>query len=213
MFPIYGFIRNGWPIVIDYASDPTSVTTLSVSVGGQTWTTPLESGRHLVKVIYDGGAAPDSAVALIAVQAAAPSDGGTGDPRRVEVNGIGAGPRAVGSVAIEDLNFAVSGQQIGGDYARFGYRTSSEFNKVTMEILRYGLGKRDGRRLITVDTIAQYRVGSLPPGTFGPRMWDGREQTSAQASHGVHRLQVRGWEVDGDESWVSAISDQAVRTP
>jgi hypothetical protein len=42
-------------------------------------------------------------------------------------------------------------------------------------------------------------------------MWDGQVAASGQPSHGVHRLQVRGWETDEDESWVAATStDQVV---
>jgi hypothetical protein len=212
VYAVYGFVRDGWPIVVDYDSDPESATWLTITVGDKSWTQGLESGRHFVKLQYRGGGARESTPALFTLESAVrgtrPSQ-----PSPLIILGLGCGPRAVGSVAINDLRFAVSGRQVGGDFARFGYRTSSPFSRVAMEILRYGRETRDGRPVLTVATVAEYGLGAVPPGTFGPRVWDGRELRSGQPSHGPHRLQVRGWEVDGDESWVSAISPDAVTGP
>ncbi len=212
-FAVYGFVRNYWPVVIDYDSNPDSVTWLTVTVGGREWVRRLESGRQFVKFTYEGGQAPESAGALFVVHSETRSASGPGRPLPVDVTGFGCGPRAVGSVAINNLRFAASGRQLGGDFARFGYRTTSAFNKVRMEILRYSLDTRGDRPLITVSTVAQYGAGPLAPGDFGPRMWDGRDLKSHRPSRGTHRLQVRGWELDGDESWVSAISPDDVQGP
>jgi hypothetical protein len=213
-FPIYGFIRNGWPMVADYKSQTDSITWLTVSVpGAPVWSQRLPSGEHLVKVIYTDGDAPRSAVALIALQSRAETTGDEVIPLPIEVFGLGAGPRAVGSVAINGVNFALSARQLGGDFARFGYIAESDFNAVDMEILRFAPERHDGRRVITATTVAQYRTGAVRRGPFGPRMWDGREQKSQRASTGRHRLQVRGWEVEGDESWVTALSPSDVLVP
>jgi hypothetical protein len=211
-FAAYGFVRDGWPIVVDYDSEPDSTTWLTITVGDKTWTQELESGRHFAKLEYRGGGARDATPALFAIQSAVRGSNPR-QPSRLDIVGLGCGPRAVGSVAINELSFGLSSREVGGDFARFAYHTSSPFSRVVMEILRYGRETRDGRPVLTVANVTQYGVGALPPGPFGPRMWDGREGQSRQPSHGVHRLQVRGWEVDGDESWVSAISPDSVVAP
>jgi hypothetical protein len=213
-FPVYGFIHDGWPIVADYRSQADSVTWLTVSVPGRpVWSRRLPSGEHQVKVIYEDGDAPRSVVALIALESRSATGGDDGVPTPIEVFGLGAGPRAVGSVAINSVSLAPSGRQLGGDFARFGYVAASDFNAIDMEILRFAADSRNGRRVITATTVAQYRVGAVRRGAFGPRMWDGREQKSQRASEGRHRLQVRGWEVEGDESWVTALSPTDLLAP
>lgn len=213
-FPVYGFIRNGWPIVVDYSSRPDSVTWLTVSVEGRpAWSARLQSGDHYAELRYNGGDAQGSKVALIAVQSQAPSASGSGEPLPLEVRGIGAGPRAVGSVAINQLAFALSRRQLGGDFAHFGYVAEGDFNKVNTEILRFTADRRNGRQVIDAALVAEYRQGAVPSGRFGPRMWDGLDSRTHRPSRGSHRLQVRGWEVEDDESWVSAISDMDVQVP
>jgi hypothetical protein len=118
----------------------------------------------------------------------------------------------VGSVAINQLAFALSGRQLGGDFARFGYVAEGDFNKVNMEILRFTHGQRNGRQVIDAALVTEFRQGAVPAGPFGPRMWNGLDSRRSP-SRGAHRLQVRGWEVEDDESWVSAISDAEVQVP
>jgi hypothetical protein len=212
-YPIFGFIRNDWPIVVDYRSEPDSITRLTVSVEGRpVWSARLPSGDHYQQIRYTGGDAPGSKVALFVVQSEARSASGPGEPLPVEVRGIGAGPRAVGSVAINQLAFAFSGRALGGDFARFGYVAEGDFNKVNMEILRFTPGRQNGRKVIDTAMVIEFRQGAVPAGPFGPRMWSGLDNRR-KPSRGVHRLQVRGWEVEDDESWVSAISDSAVEVP
>jgi hypothetical protein len=208
-FAVYGFVRDGWPIVIDYDSDPDSATWITVTVGAKSWTYGLESGRHFVNVPYRGGGASQSAPALFTIQSEVRGSR-PGQPSRLEIVGLGCGPRAVGSVAIHDLRFAASARQLGGDFARFGYLASSPFNRVGMEILRFDRETRSGVPVITVTDVAHFGQRAVLPGAFGPRMWDGRDAGSGRASRGVHRFQVRGWETDEDESWVSSISTETV---
>jgi hypothetical protein len=211
-YAVYGFVRNGWPIVIDYDSDPQSAVWITITVDGKTWTERLEGGQHYVRIPYRGGSARNSAPALFVVQSAV-SGTDPVQPSRLDIVGIGSGPRAVGSVAIHDLTFVHSARKVGGDFAHFAFHASSPFNLVNMDILRYQRGEKNGRPSINVSAVAEYRVSPQPIGDFGPRMWDGLDPRSRQASRGPHRLQVRGWEVEGDESWVSALSGQDVLVP
>jgi hypothetical protein len=213
LFAAYGFVRNGWPIVLDYETAEGADTTLTVTVGERDWTVPLPGGRQLVKLRYEGEAAARATPALFVLRSSLWRPDGTEVPQEIAVVGLGGGPRAVGSVAINGLRFQPSARQVGGDYARFGYAASSAFNRVGMEILRYE-GLREGRAaVIRVTPVTTYQERSRPPGTYGPRVWDGVDQASRRGSTGLHRLRVRGWETDGDESWVAAISRDVVQVP
>jgi hypothetical protein len=212
VYAVYGFVRNGWPMVIEYDSDPDSAVWITITVDGKPWTEGLEGGHHYVNLPYRGGSARKTTPALFVIQSAVRGTNPV-QPSRLEIVGVGCGPRAVGSVAIHDLSFAPSARRPGGDFARFGFRASSPFNVVNTEILRYERGDKDGHRSINVSTVTEQKFGPQPIGVFGPQVWDGLDPRSRQPSHGPHRLQVRGWEVDGDESWVSALSTQDVLGP
>jgi len=209
----YGFVRNNWPVVLDYETTPGADTTLTITVGDDDWSVPLPGGRQQVKLRYEGGAASRSTPALFVLRSSVWRPDGREEPQEIELLGLGCGPRAVGSVAINTLSFQPSARQLGGDYARFGYAATSPFNRVGMEILRYS-GRREGRTtVITVTPVTTFQERSRPPGAYGPRVWDGVDQASRRGSSGLHRLRVRGWETDGDESWVAAISQDVVQVP
>jgi hypothetical protein len=265
VFAVYGLIRDRWPVALSYRSDPASATWLTVSAGGKTWTQGLESGRHSVQLAYaGGGAAKEAIAALFSVASARRTVGGQGEASKIEVFGLGAGPRALGpsaadklsldaapgparlafarfdmgglgggqgggegaaqliradtplqpgSLAISGLSFTPSARKLGEDFASFAYRTSSPFNHLDMAILRYDSATANGRTLIRVASVANWGLKAALPGTIGPRVWDGMALPSHQPSYGQHRLQVRGWETAGDESWVAAISPNAVAVP
>ena len=122
-------------------------------------------------------------------------------------------PLQAGTLAISSLSFTPSARKLGEDFARFAYRTSSPFNHLDMAILRYDAETTNGRTLVRVASVADWGLKAALPGTIGPRVWDGMAAASHQPSYGQHRLQVRGWETAGDESWVAAISPNAVAVP
>lgn len=209
----YGFVKNDWPVVLDYETTEGADTTLTITVGDKDWTIPLPGGRQFVKIRYTGGAAKTSTPALFVLRSSVWRPDGREEPQDIQVNGLGCGPRAVGSVAINNLSFQASSRQVGGDYARFGYAATSPFNRVGMEILRFQ-GRREGAKtVITVTPVTTFQERSRPPGAYGPKVWDGVDQASRQGSTGLHRLRVRGWETDGDESWVAALSRDVVSIP
>lgn len=211
---MYGFVRDGWPIVIDYATGEGADVTLSVSVAGRDWTLPLEGGRRQIKFNYEGGAAAKSTPALFVIRSSRWGRDGAEIPQDLELIGFGCGPRAVGSVAINSLRFRPSASpRIGVDYASFGFSASSPFNRLGMEVLRY-TGRTEGRTNVIVATpVARYGESARPRGPYGPRIWNGIDQTAGRASSGLHRLRVRAWETGSDRSWVAAISPDAVTMP
>jgi hypothetical protein len=215
-FSIYGFVRDGWPIVVDYPPLPPGVeAALTVVVGKDRWRIPIPGGRDPLKVFYDGGGAPAPKPALFVVEAFSRNPDGSQTPQNVELAGIGCGPRAVGSITINSLTFRPSARVLGFDYARYAYVASAFFNQVEQEILLYG-GTKDqktGADVITVTPVAKFRTLSRPPGRYGPVLWDGLVQRTRKPAQGPHRVRVRAWETDNDASWVASISREVVWAP
>jgi hypothetical protein len=94
-YPVYGFVRDGWSIVVDYSSALDAETVLRVTVGDHAWSRRLEPGPHQTVVRFDGGFSPDPSVALLSVETVARTSAGV-EP--IQVYGIAAGPGASGAL-------------------------------------------------------------------------------------------------------------------
>jgi hypothetical protein len=118
----------------------------------------------------------------------------------LQVFGIGGGPRAVGSVAIEQLAF--SRARVG---ARFSYVAKSEFSQVRAEVQQF---RRAGAKSEIVP-IFDARKSNLSVGRQTGD-WPGTAAGSPGQSRGMHRLQVTGWFTTDDRSWVAALAPDLV---
>ncbi|MDC8759673.1 hypothetical protein [Janthinobacterium fluminis] len=211
-FAVYGFTNDGWPLVVDFLPKPNSCTWLDVMLNQERVFSRLldmdgRSGRRLVRVDLPHGITKQARAALYIVQSEQRScDAGAAPPAPVEVYGIGAGPRAIGSVAVDQLLFEPALPRVPQEPARISYRVKSNFNHASVEILRY-LASPSG--LIQVQRVRANRADALSPGLIVGQPWDGQDQ-SGKRSLGVHRLQVRAWFNEGDPSWVGAISPASV---
>jgi hypothetical protein len=71
---------------------------------------------------------------------------------RINVFGLGAGPRAVGSVAIDQVDFTPGTVSLGKKQsARFSFYSRSDFNRVSAEVLR--VVNRDGDLQVQLDEL------------------------------------------------------------
>jgi len=118
----------------------------------------------------------------------------------LQIYGIGGGPRAVGSVAIEQLAF--SRATVG---ARFSYVAKSEFSQVRAQVQQF---RRTGDKSDIVP-IFDLRKSNLSVGRQTGD-WPGTVAGSSAPSRGVHRLQVTGWFTTDDRSWVAALAPDLV---
>lgn len=211
-----GFVKGGWPMVVDYRSEPGSLVWLEVTADGvEPYLYRLDGAKPkrqqvVVKLPERFGDKPRPGAAVIrAVKDAA----GESVPSTLRVYGLGAGPRAVGSVTIDEVVFAPGTIRVGGqERAFYRFHSLSDFNKVGVEILR--VANKDGE-------IRTELVKAEPPITSGiskgawigkdqPRTWDGKNKDK-KISLGAHLLQVRAWLGSADEGdWVAAWSDGAV---
>jgi hypothetical protein len=214
--PVRCFVKGGWPMVIDYTADGESLSTIEVHIPDAA--TPLvinldnTRGRHLLQFALPAslGHATKPAVLLVRSMRNTP---GTVTPGYVQIHGLGAGPRAVGSVAIERVDFQPPlVQRSARQQASYSFLSKSDFNHVAVSVLR--VDNVDGQ--IKVNVAREFRFeGGINSGTvFGqapPRLWDGTDAQN-KASLGSHLLQVRAWMSARDEAdWVTAWSERAVR--
>jgi hypothetical protein len=209
---VRGFTRDGWPIVIDFQPQPGTVTQLEVTTG---------QGRHkhTEKMVLD----PDGSHGRQIVRVAMPNTGSARNPvpaayvvssvpiaafdtdhpqaaglAPVKIYGIGGGPHAVGSVAIEQVAFT---QTMPG--ARFSYFAKSEFNRARAQVQQL---QRATDGTIQIQPVAEFFGSNLTVGPHGG-VWPGAEASTQQR---VFRLQVTAWFTNDDRSWVAALAPDLI---
>ena len=212
-FSVRGFARDGWPIVVDFKPQPGTVTQMDVTVasGGRQLTRTIildpdgSRGRQLLKVEAPatGARTPSPAIYVISsvpIAALNVEHPGVVAAAPLQVFGMGGGPRAVGSVAIEQLAF--NRANVG---ARFRFVAKSEFSQVRAQVQRLA---RQGDRTV-IAPVFDSRQANLNVGRHGGD-WPGTAAGTAGPSRGPHRLQVTGWFTTDDRSWVAALAPDIV---
>ena len=219
-FAVQGYVQDRWPLVIDLRAMPDSCTWLEVNMEQRPVFSRLldvdgKAGRQLITLRLPDRITDKARSALYFIRSEKPACSGGERPvpagssaaSPIEIYGIGAGPRAVGSVAVDQLLFAPAAPKFPQERASVAYRLQSGFNHVAVEILRFDKQSPDQ---IEVRRIFAKRNFNVRPGTITDEPWDGRNQ-AGQRSLGLHRLQVRAWFTENDRSWVGAISPDSVR--
>ena len=206
-FAIHGFARDGWPVVLDYRPQPNTVTTLAVVFGEDKVASVVVDpdglgGRSLIKIQTPalGWAKKEKPADYVVSSVYRPGTSMAGQAAPLDVYGIGGGPRAVGSVAVEKLLF----RPVPGDPAApvaFQYNAKSPFNKVRSEVVRFDNDGSQIRLTRVMQADARDTAVGLHSGT-----WSGLAEKSHERSVGAHRFQVRAWFTSDDKSWVGAVA-------
>lgn len=213
--PIRCLVKGGWPMVVDYSPDGQSITTIELHVQGQAKPIIYElrnnRGRHLMMFELPASLGSSSRAAVMLVRSVRNKAGETG-PGQARIYGLGAGPRAVGSVAIQQVDFRPpSIRRSAQQQASYSFLSKSDFNHFSVGVLR--IDGVDGQ--IKVDLAREFSfAGGISRGTvFGrvpERFWDGTDARN-EASVGSHIIQVRAWMSSRNEAdWVTAWSEQTV---
>lgn len=218
-FNVEGFVRGGWPFVIDFMSQRDSCTWLEITTDEKkSWRRILDmdgsAGRHILKIDLPENLASEPRPAQYAIYSIQQTctTGTEAVPEKVRqyspivVYGIGGGPRAVGSVAVNKLQFGPPTPQFPQEVATFDYLTESDFGRVSQEILSY---QQTGPGQWIVVLIRASQLYATIHGSHHGN-WDGTGQAGNRMP-GIYRLQVRAWNTVNDEkSWVGAISQDSV---
>ena len=210
-FGVRGLVRGGWPVVVDYAQQRPGRVLLRIAIpGAETVTYRLDKfglGRHVLRFDLPPFLGDRLKPAVIALTAA-DLDTGRETIDGFSVLGLGIGPRAVGSVAVDRLEFDPGLMRPArGETAGYAFHSRSDFDHAAVEFMQVtqspdGVRKRyvHGQRIGPVQR--EDRVESAPT-----QRWDGRDE-QAKLSAGRHQLQVRVWDEGGD--WVGAWSESVV---
>lgn len=210
-FGVRGLVRGGWPVVVDYTQQRPGRVLLRIAIpGAETVTYRLDKfglGRHVLRFDLPPFLGDRLKPAVIALTAA-DLDTGRETIDGFSVLGLGIGPRAVGSVAVDRLEFDPGLMRPArGETAGYAFHSRSDFDHAAVEFMQVtqspdGVRKRyvRGQRIGPVQR--EQRVESAPM-----QRWDGRDE-QAKLSAGRHQLQVRVWDEGGD--WVGAWSESVV---
>ena len=214
-FAVRGFVRGGWPLLIDFEQRTPGTTRLSISARDlpEIFTYELSEAcppprRCLIRMrlppeLFGNELRP----AVIA--ATATDDPGKQTLPTFTVYALGAGPRAVGSVAIDQVAFGPPTVHIASqETARYKFFSHSDFSNTSVEFWKVENGGDGSIHYFVDDDAIDGGVRKDKwVGMSEPRQWDGLKKDQ-QVSPGRHKLQVRAWDRVGD--WVTAWSDSMV---
>lgn len=206
-FSIEGLVKGGWPMVMDYSLNSPGRVEVAISAQGapKVYTFTLSNnqmGRRQMKWYLPKELGDELRPALITVTATDGSPAGS----EIDIIGFGVGPRAVGSVAIDQVLFSPDGiHTSNGDTAVYRFFSHSDFENASAEFRRLGNGS--SYVLVNSQAIDGGVDANRWVGDAEPRAWDGLD-TRRQLSQGIHRLLIRTWHTEGD--WVTALSDTTV---
>ncbi|MDI5891504.1 hypothetical protein [Halomonas rhizosphaerae] len=210
-FAAIGLVQGNWPFVLDFAHDEPVIVTLRISARGvpdiYTLRFPFgayETGHHRLQFQLPPAFGDSERPAAIAVTATDSSGKQTAPSFRVLA--LGCGPRAVGSVAIEEVTFLprlIRAQ--AREQASYRFFSRSDFPSVMADFMRVEPAE-DGERHFFVDE--EPIDGGVSAGrSIEPQQWDGRD-AGQRISAGTHRLKIRAWAPT--RGWLTVWSDSRV---
>jgi hypothetical protein len=220
---VMGFSRGGWPVAIDYVLEQDSLLLVIISPEGEK---PLifrlegKKGHWITKMQIPSSVGDQLRVSQYLVQSLDDSVGQV-TPSHVHIHGLAAGPRAVGSIGIDQLTFSPDSIQRGKDpKAKFSYHSISDFDDTEVSFVR--VGKTSTGEIVAVAVDSQH-MGSITKDHVKSGDWDGSSNTGdllrkfpdlkqwLQAPHSQNILQVRAWLHEGHGGdFVSALSETMV---
>jgi hypothetical protein len=211
-----GFIRQGWPGVIDFQAPAGAEARVNIDLlnGGGHASVMLPRTKDGRRIVYrfqldvpDAGGREVGVARYVVRARVLPDDAPRWVDVPVQVFGFGAGPRAVGSVAINDMRYAPTALQrpTGSAHATlaFDYRLENGFDLVAEDLWRDCKG------------IGPFCNFSHPHRPFraldgGPHRW--AWDIDRKAKLGQYQLVVRAWQSCGapaDPSVYKQCGDEA----
>jgi len=208
---VQGFVKGNWPCVIDYELRRPGIYLITVAADGvEPYTYLLDSsqiGRRQQRFVLPARFGDRPRPGLYGVRALENVPGEL-RPVYLRVFGLGAGERAVGSIAIDQLQFTPAALPRGTPLkAQYGFHSHADFEKATAEFERVGLS--DGAIVAQLEDKADIKEPVRRETAIAGKEWDARK---AKAQPGQHLLQVRAWyTLKNGADWVMAWSPQLVK--
>ena len=222
-FAVMGFSRGGWPVAIDYFLEQESLLLVVIAREGET---PLiyrldgKKGHWVTKLQIPPGVGDQLKVSQYLVHTLDDRVGQI-SPSHVHIHGIAAGPRAVGSIGIDQVTFTPANIQLGQHQkAQFSYHSISDFDDTEVSFVR--LAKSSTGEIVAA-AVAGKSMGSIAQNHVKNGDWDGSIKADMVRTypadlqqwlivpHGQHILEVRAWlRKNHGGDFVTALSEAIV---
>jgi hypothetical protein len=214
-FAVRGFVRGNWPLLIDFQQRSEGLAKLQISARDvpEIFEFDLTSAcppprRCLIQMRLPPEIFGDQLRPAVIGATATDAKGNATQPE-FSVYALGAGPRAVRSVAIDQVTFGPSAISVAAHQsALYRFFSHSDFSNASVEFWKVE-DAVDGSRMFLVDD-RRIDGGVRKNQWIGMNerlSWDGREREQ-RVSPGRHKVQVRAWDRVGD--WVTALSNDVV---
>jgi hypothetical protein len=223
-FAVMGFARGNWPVAIDYMLETDSLVLVVIAPEGEK---PLiyrlegKKGHWVTKIQIPSSVGDQLRVSQYLMQTLDDSVGQV-SASHMHIHGIAAGPKAVGSIGIDEVNFAPGSiRPAQHQKAQFSYHSISDFDDTEVSFVR--LAKSNTGEIVAA-AVANKSMGSIAQNHFKNGDWDGSIKTGdivknfspelqqwLLAPHGQHVLLVRAWlRKNHGGDFVSALSGTIV---
>jgi hypothetical protein len=223
-FAVMGFSRGSWPVAIDYVLEQDSLLLVVISPEGAT---PLiyrlegKKGHWVSKLQIPSTEGEELRVSQYLVQTLDDTMGRIA-PSHIHIHGIAAGPKAVGSIGIDQVSFAPASIHLGAhEKAQFMYHSISDFDDTEVSFVR--IAKVPTGEIVAA-AVNRKTMGSIAQNHVKNGDWDGSIKTEDLAKNssapikqwlvaptGQHILQVRAWRSrDHGGDFVTALSESIV---
>lgn len=205
LFQVTGFVKGGWPLAIDYESiAPTYAVLTIVAPDAQTYSVLLptdQTARRSVIIQLPLSLGTGLKIANFTIRSTV-TDTDLG-LRYFRIYGFGCGPRAVGSVAIDQLKFTPQTITAAQSDTHFSFHTHANFDRMKAEFMQVSLVDRCLEGEIFDNKKIDRR---LQENEYWNDKWNGKK-----AHPGQIQFRVRGWmTADAGGDWVSAFSPDLV---
>jgi hypothetical protein len=202
-FVITGLVHPSWPVVLDFMIESPGSARIEIIAGKRRFRATITNkanrrGYAIVRLPSDFGTKLQTATYQIRSLPAAAGK----TPPKLRIYGLGAGEKAVGSVAIDQLTFQPATiHPKANEAADYGFHAHSAFDGVRAEFIFTTL--YNGRLLVQKDQ--EEKLSPIPEGERAKGKWKG------QGKSGEHMLQIRAWRgLENGGDWVVAWSPDIV---
>jgi len=204
-FTVKCVVGPNWPIVLDFMLDSPGDVQMDISTADNRQfkaiihNTPNQRAYAIFRTPPDFGTKLQTAYFYVH---SVPLAGASTTPPMLRTYGLGAGEKAVGSVAIDQLTFQPATiHPQANELANFGFHAHSAFDGVRAEFIIASL--YNGRILVEKDQ--EEKLSPVPEGVRASGTWEGKGKP------GEHMLQIRAWRgLENGGDWVVAWSPDIV---
>jgi hypothetical protein len=203
-FAIKGLVRANWPVVLDFMIDSPGSVQIDIIAKDKhrfqaTMTdAPNHRGYQIIHLPATFDAKLQTAIYRIT---SIPAAGANTPAPRLRLYGLGAGEKAVGSVAIEVLKFGPSPIHLPKEQAEYGFYSHSAFDDARADVIF----TRQGNNGLQKKIVWEKKLGPIDENAQTDGQWNGK------GTPGQHMLRITAWRgLENGGDWVVAWSEDLV---